>query len=72
MITGLGVTDFFPDPASATRVLAHRRLDQSSTYLVLQSIDTGATFSSKLYTSDAKATMTGIEIARSDPQRRST
>ena len=35
----------------------------SSTYVVLQSNDAGTTFTSKLYTSDAKATMTGIEIA---------
>jgi hypothetical protein len=68
MITGLGVTDFFPDPSDATRVLAEAFDSTSSTYVVLQSTDSGATFSSKVYTSDAKATMFGIEIARSDPK----
>jgi hypothetical protein len=68
MITRLGVTDFFPDPSDATHVLAEAFDYTSSTYLVLQSTDNGATFTSKLYTSDPKATMTGIEIARSDPK----
>jgi hypothetical protein len=68
MITGLSATDFFPDPGDASRVLALALDPTSSTYVVLQSTDTGATFTSKLYTSDAKATMTGIEIARSDPK----
>lgn len=66
MITGLAATDFFPDPNDANRVLALAYDYASSTYLVLQSTDAGSTFTSKLYTSDAKATMTGIEIARSD------
>ena len=68
MITGLGVTDFFPDPNDASHVLAEAFDYTSSTYVVLQSTDSGATFTSKLYTSDPKATMTGIEIARSDPK----
>jgi hypothetical protein len=68
MIAGLGATDFFPDPTDANRVLALAFDYASSTYLVLQSTDAGTTFTSKLYTSDAKATMTGIEIARSDPK----
>jgi len=68
MVTGLGVTDYFPDPSDASHVLAEAFDYTSSTYTVLQSTDTGATFTSKLYTSDAKATMTGIEIARSDPK----
>ncbi len=68
LITGLGVTDFFPDPSDANRVLALAHDYTSSTDAVLQSTDAGTTFTSKLYTSDAKATMTGIEIARSDPK----
>lgn len=68
MITGLGATDFFPDPSDPKRVLALAFDANSSTYVVLQSTDAGATFTSKLYTSDPKATMTGIEIARSDPK----
>ncbi len=68
MIAGLGATDFFPDPSDANRVLALAFDSKSSTYVLLQSTDAGATFTSKLYTSDAKATMTGIEIARSDPK----
>jgi hypothetical protein len=68
MIAGLAATDFFPDPSDANRVLAVAFDSTSSTYSVLQSTDAGATFTSKLYTSDAKAGVTGIEIARSAPK----
>ena len=68
LVTGLGVTDFFPDPSDPNRVLALAFDYSSSTYAVLQSTDAGNTFTSRLYTSDAKATMSGIEIARTDPK----
>ncbi len=68
MATGLGVTDFFPDPTDANRLLALAYDYTATTYVVLQSTDQGNTFTSKLYTSDAKATMSGVEIAHSDPR----
>ena len=67
-VTDLGVTDFFPDPSNADRVLAVAFDYTTTAYSVLQSNDGGVTFTTALYTGAAKESIDGVEIARSDPK----
>ncbi|HEX4404823.1 MAG TPA: hypothetical protein VH560_08340 [Polyangia bacterium] len=63
------VSDYFPDPTNPMRVLAIAApQDSSSPPQVFPSADGGSTFTDAIYTAPAGATLTGVEIARSDPQ----
>jgi hypothetical protein len=59
------VTDFFPDPGDADRVLAIGIA--SAIYSVFASSDGGATFGPTVYRAISGDAITGVEIARSDP-----
>jgi hypothetical protein len=65
------ITDYFPDPGNASRVLALATTQQSGSASVAQlfsSSDGGKTFGAALYTAPAGGNLRGVEIARSDPQ----
>jgi hypothetical protein len=62
-------SDYFPDPTNPMRVLAIAApTDGSTPPQVFPSSDGGKTFTDAIYTAPAGATLSGIEIARSDPQ----
>jgi photosystem II stability/assembly factor-like uncharacterized protein len=62
-------SDYFPDPMNPMRVLAIAApMDGSTPPQVFPSADGGKTFTDAIYTAPAGATLSGIEIARSDPQ----
>jgi MYXO-CTERM domain-containing protein len=67
MVTGKGLTDFFPDPSNPDRVLAAGFDYTTFNYAVYASHDGGATFDVALYDSGVRNKIDGIEIARSDP-----
>jgi hypothetical protein len=60
------VTDFFPDPSDANRVLAIAI--SNAVYAVFGSSDGGATFGPTVYQASGGDAITGVEIARSDPK----
>jgi hypothetical protein len=62
-------SDYFPDPTNPMRVLAIAApVDGSTPPQVFPSADGGKTFTGAIYTAPAGASLTGIEIAKSDPQ----
>ena len=65
-----GAVDAFVDPTNANRVLAVVATsgDAGSVYTVVESADAGSTFPQLRYTAAAGDHITGVEIARSDPQ----
>jgi MYXO-CTERM domain-containing protein len=65
-----GAVDAFVDPTNANRVLAVVATsgDAGSVYSVVESADAGTTFPQLRYTAAAGDHITGVEIARSDPQ----
>ena len=65
-----GVVDAFVDPNNQNRVLAivAKSADAGSIYTIVESADAGTTFPQLLYTAAAGDHITGVEIARSDPQ----
>jgi hypothetical protein len=67
--TGATVLDYFPDPTSASRVLAvdAAQTDGGVLYEVRESSDGGATFGPRRYTAQSGDNLTGVEIARSAP-----
>jgi hypothetical protein len=66
LVAGQSVTDVFPDPTNADRVLAIAV--GSAIYSVFESADGGATFGTMLYQGGAGETVTSVESARSDPR----
>ncbi|HZL21489.1 MAG TPA: MYXO-CTERM sorting domain-containing protein [Polyangia bacterium] len=68
--SGTTVSDLFPDPTNANRVLAVVAIavDAGISYQVLQSSDGGATFAAQpLYTAAGGDDISGVEISRSSP-----
>jgi hypothetical protein len=65
-----GAVDAFVDPTNQNRVLAivAKSADAGSIYTVVESADAGTTFPQLRYTAAAGDHITGVEIARSDPQ----
>ena len=65
-----GAVDAFVDPTNQNRVLAVVATsgDAGSVYSVVESADAGTTFPQLRYTAAAGDHITGVEIARSDPQ----
>ena len=65
-----GAVDAFVDPTNGNRVLAvvAKSADAGSLYTVVESADAGSTFPQLRYTAAAGDHITGVEIARSDPQ----
>jgi hypothetical protein len=65
-----GAVDAFVDPTNPNRVLAvvAKSVDAGSVYTVVESADAGTTFPQVRYTAAAGDHITGVEIARSDPQ----
>jgi MYXO-CTERM domain-containing protein len=65
-----GAVDAFVDPTNPNRVLAvvAKSADAGSIYTVVESADAGSTFPQLRYTAAAGDHVTGVEIARSDPQ----
>jgi MYXO-CTERM domain-containing protein len=65
-----GAVDAFVDPTNPNRVLAviAKSGDAGSVYTVAESADAGTTFPQLRYTAAAGDHITGVEIARSDPQ----
>jgi hypothetical protein len=62
-------SDYFPDPTNPLRVLAIAApMGGSAPAQLVPSADGGKTFTDAIYTAPAGATLTGVEIARSDPQ----
>jgi hypothetical protein len=62
-------SDYFPDPSNPMRVLAIAAPPDGSTPpQVFPSADGGKTFTDAIYMAPAGATLSGIEIAKSDPQ----
>jgi hypothetical protein len=62
-------SDYFPDPTNPLRVLAIAApTDGSTPPQVVPSADGGKTFTTAIYTAPAGATLSGLEIARSDPK----
>ncbi|HEY7376649.1 MAG TPA: hypothetical protein VIF57_31105 [Polyangia bacterium] len=66
LVASQSVTDAFPDPTNADRVLAIAVA--SALYAVFESADGGATFGTMLYQGGAGETVTSVESARSDPR----
>jgi MYXO-CTERM domain-containing protein len=70
-LAGDAVSDAFPDPTDASRVVAiatSYAIDAGSLVAsVLASSDGGKTFGTTLYTASNGDTLTGVEIARSSP-----
>jgi MYXO-CTERM domain-containing protein len=70
-IHGVTVSDLFPDPTDANRVLAVVAISADGgaiTYQILQSSDGGATFAvTPLYTAASGDVISGVEISRSSP-----
>ncbi len=66
MLASASVTDEFVDPGDAQHVLALGLAN--STFSLYESRDGGTTFGAPLYAGAPGETLTGVEIARSDPQ----
>jgi hypothetical protein len=66
LLGGQSVTDAFPDPTNADRVLAIGIA--GGAYGVFESADGGATFGATLYQPSGGDAVEGAEIARADPQ----
>jgi MYXO-CTERM domain-containing protein len=72
--TGMGAaaaSDVFADPTNVNRVLAVTSMtngDAGALYMVVESSDAGTSFSQVRYTAAAGDRITGVEIARSNPQ----
>jgi hypothetical protein len=66
LVAGQSVTDVFPDPTNADRVLSIAVA--SAIYSVFESADGGATFGTTLYQAAGGETVTSVESARSDPR----
>jgi photosystem II stability/assembly factor-like uncharacterized protein len=67
-ITSLVARDYFADPTNALRVLVLASPVVGSPGQVLPSADGAATFEAPVFTAPATGALTGVEIARSDPQ----
>jgi hypothetical protein len=65
LLAGEAVTDVFPDPTSADRVVAIGIANGLAS--VFESADGGATFGSTLYEAQGGDAVNGVEIARADP-----
>lgn len=65
LVAGQAMTDLYPDPSNADRVVAIGVANSLGS--VFESADGGATFDSVLYQGSAGDTVTSVEIARSDP-----
>jgi photosystem II stability/assembly factor-like uncharacterized protein len=70
MLAGASALDVFPDPSSAARVVAVAQLSAGGGAggVVLESSDGGATFGELIFQAAAGDVVSGVEIARSDPQ----
>jgi len=68
-VAGTTVSDAFPDPTNASRVLAVAATagEAGIHYAVLESSDGGATFGPTRYAAASGDNITGVEIARSAP-----
>jgi hypothetical protein len=66
MLAGPSVTDVFPDPVNADRVLAIG--SAAGVYAVFESADGGATFGAMRLQGAAGELVTSVESARSDPR----
>jgi hypothetical protein len=68
-LAGAVISDAFPDPSNAERVLAVAAPlgGTGGSYRVLESADGGATFGNVLYTAALGDMVSGVEISRSDP-----
>ena len=68
-LDGAVISDAFPDPIEAGRVLAIAapRGAGGAAYRLLETSDGGATFPSVRYTAAPGDTLSGVEIARADP-----
>ena len=64
-LAGSVVTDAFPDPVDSMRVLA---VAAPMPYRLLESADAGSTFGTLRYTAASGVSISGVEIARSDPR----
>jgi hypothetical protein len=60
------VTDVFPDPTNADRVLAVAV--SGASHAVFESTDGGGTFGTMLYRASGGDAVNGVEVARSDPR----
>jgi hypothetical protein len=60
------VTDVFPDPTNADRVLAIGAANGA--WSVFESADGGGTFGAKIYQASSGDVVTSVEIARADPR----
>jgi hypothetical protein len=65
LLAGQAVTDLFPDPMNADRVVAIGTANTISS--VFESADGGATFGAMLYQPSGGDIVSSVEIARSDP-----
>ncbi|HXU05886.1 MAG TPA: MYXO-CTERM sorting domain-containing protein [Polyangia bacterium] len=68
--TSTTIFDAFPDPTKASRVLAVAATanDAGVSYSAMESSDSGATFATTRYTAAMGDNLTGIEIAKANPQ----
>jgi len=66
LLADQSVTDLFPDPTNADRVVAIGIANNA--YSVFESADGGTTFGSTLYQASGGDAVNGVEIARSDPR----
>src|SRR6266540_935984 len=68
-LAGAVISDAFPDPTNAERVLAVAAPlgGTGGSYRVLESSDGGTTFTDVLYTAASGDTVSGVEISRSNP-----
>ena len=67
LLAGQTVTDVFPDPTNADRVLAIA-IANGADRAAFESADGGTTFDAMLYQAAAGDALNGVEIARSDPR----
>jgi MYXO-CTERM domain-containing protein len=68
MLAGKAPLDYFPDSVNPDRVWAVRRPDAAGgNYTVVESLDGGSTFTTVRFTSAPGDAVTGVEIARTDP-----
>jgi hypothetical protein len=70
-VSGMVVTDVFPDPVDARRVFAIALTADSAapSSSVYRSLDGGASYAATTLVAPADATVTGVETAASDPAR---
>jgi hypothetical protein len=67
MVSDQGLSDFFPDPSNADRVLAVGFDHVTGNYAVFASHDGGTTFDAAPFRPGARTEIDGVEISRSDP-----